>query len=103
MTPSYSWIAATLWDDWSTYHALVADINKRFSHGLFMKAAYSWAKSLDQGSNTFSDNESTNTSASSYAFIPRLQKRVSDFDATHTSLLHSIPPLPPPGALPPQS
>ncbi len=99
INPTYSRIAASLWDDWSTYHALVADINKRFSHGFFMKAAYSWSKSIDQGSNTFSDNESTNTSGSSYAFIPRLQKGVSDFDVTHNFVLNSSYTLPTPGSL----
>ena len=83
INPTYSRIAATLWDDFSTYHALVTDVEKRFSHGFFVKGAYSWSKSIDLGSNTFSDNESTNTSGSSYAFIPRLQKGVSDFDVTH--------------------
>src|SRR6266567_740135 len=53
-----------------------------------MKAAYSFSKSIDQGSNTFSDNESTNTSGTAYAFIPRLQKGVSDFDVTHNFVLN---------------
>jgi hypothetical protein len=99
INPTYSRIAATLWDDHSTYHAFVTDINKRFSHGFFMKAAYSWSKSIDQGSNTFSDNESTNTSGTAYAFIPRLQKGVSDFDVTHNFVLHYSWTLPTPGSL----
>jgi Carboxypeptidase regulatory-like domain/TonB dependent receptor len=99
INPAYSRIAATLWDDYSTYHALVADFDKRFSHGVFLKAAYSWSKSIDLGSNTFSDNESTNTSGSSYAFIPRLQKGVSDFDVTHNFVLNSSWALPTPGSL----
>jgi len=64
-----------------------------------MKAAYSWSKSIDQGSNTFSDNESTNTSGTAYAFIPRLQKGVSDFDVTHNFVLHYSWTLPTPGSL----
>jgi len=89
INPNFGRIAATLWDDWSTYHALVTDLDKRFSHGLFFKAAYTWSKSIDQGSNTFSDNESTNTSGSAYAFIPRLQKGVSDFNVTHNFVMNS--------------
>jgi Carboxypeptidase regulatory-like domain len=87
INPNYSRIAATLWDDSSTYHALVTDLDKRFSHGFFFRAAYSWSKSIDFGSNTFSDNESTNTSGTAYAFLPRLQKGVSDFDVSHTFVL----------------
>jgi hypothetical protein len=83
INPNFSRIAATVWDDSTSYHSLVVDFNKRVSHGLFFKTAYTWSKSMDLGSNTFSDNESTNTSGSAYAFIPRLQRAVSDFDIAH--------------------
>jgi len=72
-----------VWDDFSNYNSLIVDFNRQFSHGLFFKTAYTWAKSMDGGSNTFSDNESTNTSGSPYAFIPGLQRGVSDFDIAH--------------------
>ena len=98
INPVYSRIAATLWDDYSTYHALQADVNKRFSHGFFLKAAYSFSKSIDQGSNTFSDNESTNTSGTAYAFLPKLQKGVSDFDVTHNLVLNSSWTIPTPAS-----
>src|SRR5207245_1921125 len=83
INPNFSRIAATVWDDSSSYHSLVVDFNKRVSHGLFFKTAYTWSKSMDLGSNTFSDNESTNTSGSAYAFLPQLQRAVSDFDIAH--------------------
>jgi hypothetical protein len=94
INPTYSRIAATLWDDHATYHGLVLNLNKRFSRGLFLNAAYTWSKSIDLGSNTFSDNESTNTSGSPYAFLPSLQKGVSDFDVSHNFVVNyswSIP------------
>jgi hypothetical protein len=94
INPAFSRIAATFWDDYSTYHALVANLNRRFSHGFFLNAAYTWSKSIDLGSNTFSDNESTNTSGTPYAFAPKLQKGVSDFDISHNFVLNyswSIP------------
>ena len=80
-------IATTLWDDFSTYHSLVADFDKRFSHGFLLKAAYTWSKSIDEGSNTFSDNETTNTSGVAYSFFPQLQRAVSDFDITQRFVL----------------
>lgn len=83
INPNFSRIAATVWDDSTSYHSLVVDFNKRVSHGLFFKTAYTWSKSMDLGSNTFSDNESTNTSGIAYAFVPRLQRAVSDFDIAH--------------------
>jgi len=72
-----------VWDTFSNYHSLIVDFNRRFSRGLFFKTAYTWSKSMDGGSNTFSDNESTNTSGSPYAFLPSLQRGVSDFDIAH--------------------
>ena len=83
INPNFSRIATTVWDDFSTYRSLVLDFNRRFSDGLFFKTAYTWSRSIDGGSNTFSDNESTNTSGSAYAFFPELQRGVSDFDITH--------------------
>ena len=88
INPTFSRIATTVWDDYSTYHSLVVDFDKRFSHGFFVKAGYSFSKSIDIGSNTFSDNEGTNTSGSPYAFQPRIQKGVSDFDVTHNFVLN---------------
>lgn len=87
INPNFSRIATTVWDDSSSYHSLVADVSKRFSHGLFFKGAYTWAKSIDHGSNTFSDNESTNTSGAAYAFSSLLQRGVSDFDIAHRFVL----------------
>jgi len=87
-----------VWDDYSTYHALVTNFNKRFSRGFFLNAAYTWSKSIDLGSNTFSDNESTNTSGSPYAFLPQIQKGVSDFDVTHNFVLNYSWVLPTPAS-----
>jgi hypothetical protein len=99
INPNFSRIAATVWDDSSSYHSLVVDFNKRFSHGLFFKTAYTWSKSMDLGSNTFSDNESTNTSGSPYAFLPRLQRGVSDFDIAHRFVLSYSWSIPTPESL----
>src|SRR5205814_2899168 len=74
------WSSDVCSSDLSTYHSLVLDFNRRFSGGLFFKTAYTWSKSMDGGSNTFSDNESNNTSGSPYAFLPALQRGPSDFD-----------------------
>jgi TonB-dependent receptor-like protein len=98
INPAYSRIAATVWDDYSTYHGLVTNFNKRFSRGFFLNAAYTWSKSIDRGSNTFSDNESTNTSGSPYAFLPQIQKGVSYFDVTHIFVLNYSWVLPTPAS-----
>jgi hypothetical protein len=75
------------------------DVNRRFSRGLFFKTAYTWSKSMDGGSNTFSDNESTNTSGSAYAFFPELQRGVSDFDLAHRLVVSYSWSIPAPASL----
>ena len=99
INPNFSRIATTVWDDFSNYHALVVDLNRRFTRGLFLKAAYTWSKSLDGGSNTFSDNESTNTSGAAYASFPELQRGVSDFDIAHRLVVGYSWSIPTPGSL----
>jgi hypothetical protein len=98
INPKFSRIATTVWDDFSTYHSLVVDFNKRFSRGFFFNAAYTWSKSIDRGSNTFSDNESINTSGSPYAFFPSLQKGASEFDISHRFVLNYSWNVPTPGS-----
>lgn len=75
------------------------DFNKRFSRGLFLKTAYTWSKSMDGGSNTFSDNESTNTSGSPYAFFLPFQRGVSDFDIAHRFVVSYSWSIPTPDSL----
>jgi hypothetical protein len=99
VNPNFSRIATTVWDDFSDYHSLVLDFNRRFSGGLFFKTAYTWSKSMDGGSNTFSDNESTNTSGAAYAFFPELQRGPSDFDITHRLVVSYSWSIPAPASL----
>jgi hypothetical protein len=42
-------ITAYMWDGWgnANYHAMQVAINKNLSHGLFMKGAYTWSKSIN--------------------------------------------------------
>ncbi len=98
INPNFGRIAATFWDDYSDYNSLVVDFSKQFSRGFFFKAAYSYAKSIDEGSNTYSDNETSNTSGSPYAFFPWIQKGVSDFDITHRLVLDYSWIIPTPGS-----
>lgn len=37
----------------SIYHGLQADVNRRFSHGLLLRGAYTYSKSIDDGSEVF--------------------------------------------------
>jgi hypothetical protein len=88
INPNFGRIVATLWRDYSKYNGLLVNLNKRFSHGFALQGSYTYSKSLDQSSATFSDNEYLNTAGSPYAFIPNLQNGVSDFDLKHNFVLN---------------
>ena len=53
---------------------MVIDFSKRLSRGLFLSGAYTWSKNIDQGSTTFSSNETNNGAENPYPFIPRLNR-----------------------------
>jgi hypothetical protein len=76
-------------NDFSTYHALEAQIERRFSNGLSFQASYTWAKSLDTRSFDPSQtviSTANNQQASSTPFDiynRRLNYARSDFDRAH--------------------
>jgi hypothetical protein len=72
----------------SWYHALQAQFNKRFSHGLTANVSYTWSHTLDEGSGLglfFNGNDPQN---------PRGSYGSSDFDRTHVltfSFVYQLP------------
>jgi hypothetical protein len=90
INPNFGRIVGTLWRDYSKYNALLVNVSKRMNHGFSVQGSYTYSKNTDQGSATFSDNEYLNTAGPSYAFVPRLQNGVSDFDITHNFVLNGI-------------
>jgi hypothetical protein len=48
--PQYGFILLTYDGGWSSYNALTARLEKRFTKGFFLLASYTWSKSLDLGS-----------------------------------------------------
>ncbi len=69
INPNFGQIASTEWSGHSTYHALQANLVQRPIKGLTYQIAYTWSKSIDNGSSTFSEgNESSNTAAAAWAF-----------------------------------
>jgi hypothetical protein len=77
--PSWGTVTGVFWPVSSSYDALTARLQKRFSHGLLAQASYTWSKSLDSGSNSLPTAYSNTVSNLPY-FDPRLRRSVSDFD-----------------------
>jgi hypothetical protein len=89
INPNYGRIEGVVFSDYSIYHGLLTNISKRMSHGVSVQGTYTWGKSMDEGSSTFSDNEYDNTVGPSYAFDLRLQKAVSDFNITNNVVVNT--------------
>ncbi len=99
INPNFGRIAATLWRGKSSYHALQLNLTKHMSRGLYLQGAYTWSKSIDNGSNTFSDAEYVNTAGSPWPFDPRLNRGVSDFDVPHNLVINFRWDVPSPASL----
>jgi hypothetical protein len=81
INPNYGNIRASDWNGQSNYHGFQANLVQRPVKGLSYQLAYTWSKSIDNGSGVFqAGNESFNTAAASWAFDPRINRGVSDFD-----------------------
>jgi len=76
----------------SIYHGLQVDLRRQFSHGFLLEVAYTYSKSIDDGSEVF-----TNSGGSSYVQDPfnRAGDRgVSAFDRPHRAAITWVYSLP---------
>src|SRR6185312_12734909 len=66
----------------STYQSLQARVERRFAHGLFFLASWTWSKSLDNQSNG-TDNSAASGQYPQDPAHPELDRGPSSFDRTH--------------------
>src|SRR5262249_31935821 len=67
----------------STYHALQAQLNKRFSRGLSFSSNYTFSKAIDNVRSAFGDTWGANAGRPQDAYNRALDKSISDADRTH--------------------
>jgi hypothetical protein len=71
----------------SSYHALQARVERRFSHGFQLAASYTWSKDIDSTSDTAGNvQDPTNTGITSVPISQgglKLDRGLSDYDRTH--------------------
>jgi len=80
INPNFGQIESTDFDGHSSYNSLQVNLMQRPLKGLTYQVAYTWSKSMDNGSTSFGDAENQNTSGPSYAFYPAINRGVSDFN-----------------------
>jgi hypothetical protein len=67
----------------SIYHSLQASLTHRFSDGLYFQGAYTFAKSIDNGSGSSFQDELNGLLDFGDQFTPRDNRGLSDFDRKH--------------------
>ena len=78
----------------SSYNALQIDVNRRFSHGLQLRGAYTYSKSLDDGG-TLNNSVGNNTPAFvMYPLNPKLDYGLSPFDVRQLAVANGSYELP---------
>src|ERR1700687_2353082 len=68
----------------SLYHALLAGITKRMSHGLEFQTSFTWGKSIDNSSGSIAGDTFSNALSSLHWYDLRLSRGLSDFDIRRT-------------------
>ncbi|MGI8991495.1 MAG: TonB-dependent receptor domain-containing protein [Bryobacteraceae bacterium] len=84
--PAYGFILLTYNGGWSSYNAMTARLEKRYSNGLFMLASYTWQKSLDLGA--------TDEFSAISADFKKFDKGHSTFDVPHRFVYSYVYELP---------
>jgi Carboxypeptidase regulatory-like domain/TonB dependent receptor/TonB-dependent Receptor Plug Domain len=99
INPNFGRIESMVWTDYSVDHGLLVNLSRNMAHGFSLQGTYTWSKSIDEGSATFSDNEYNNTAGPSYGFDLRLQKAPSDYNITNNAVLNAQWNIPVPSSL----
>jgi hypothetical protein len=100
INPNFGSIPSTEWSGHSSYHALQANLVQRPIKSLTYQIAYTWSKSIDNGSTTFSEgNEAVNAVGQSWAFDPRINRGLSDFNIPHNFVVNFQYDVPVPAAV----
>lgn len=84
--PAYGFILLTYNGGWSSYNAMTARLEKRFTGGLFMLGSYTWQKSLDLGG--------TDEFSAISADFKKFDKGHSTFDVPHRFVYSYVYELP---------
>jgi len=97
LNPSVGDINRTAYEADSYYHSLQAGYEQQFRHGLQLRGAYTWGRSIDTGSSTIAGDQFANSPSSlPLWFDPKTRRGLSDFNLSHDgviSLLWDTPEL----------
>jgi len=88
LNPNFGRIGAVIWGGNSHYHALETKIALHSIHGFQVQGAYTWSKSIDNGSTSVGTDAFSNALNNPQSFNFSLNEGLSDFDVRHNLLIH---------------
>ena len=84
--PNFGQVAVNTSEGNSSYHALQARLDRRFTHGLELGASYTWSKFLDSTSDAVAGNDAQAAGSGNVTSVPvsqgglKVDRGLSDFD-----------------------
>jgi hypothetical protein len=100
LNPNFGRVPATLWNSDGVYHALEAQVQKRFSHGISGQVSYTWGRTIDSASGSTDGDQFRNGLSSLFFFDSRIRRGPSDFNQTHNVVVSYTWEIPNPKGLP---
>jgi hypothetical protein len=88
LNPNVGDINRTSWDADSYFHSLQVGYDQRLSHGLQLRGAYTWGRSIDTGSSSIAGDQFANSPSSlPLWFDPRTRRGPSDFNLSQDGVI----------------
>jgi hypothetical protein len=88
LNPSVGDINRTSYDADSYFHSLQASYEQQFHHGLQLRGAYTWGRSIDTGSSSIAGDQFANSPSSvPLWFDPETRRGLSDFNLSHDGVI----------------
>ncbi len=78
----------------SSYNALQLDVNHRFSNGLFLRGAYTWSKTIDDGDSLNATTSGGEPALASNPFNLRADRGLANFDVRNVAVISAVYALP---------
>jgi hypothetical protein len=96
LNPNLGTIRYIYWNSSANYHALNVNLDKKYANGFQFQVAYTFAKSMDDSSQTMAGDTFANGINSPWWWLPQAFYGPSDFNVAHTLTLNGLYDIPTP-------
>lgn len=90
INPNFAFVRDRIFEGSSFYHAWQTRLKRRFSRGLQFQGTYTFAKNIDDGSNTFAATEADNAMNLPIAGNSRFNRGLANHDVRHSANLYAF-------------